>query len=318
MNYDTLLNAAKDGWGHMTVPGALHVVSTPIGNLGDITLRSLATLAHATLVCCEDTRTTRQLLSHFGIKARLMAVHEHNEAQSVAAVLEELAAGGKVALVSDAGTPLLSDPGTRLVARTIEAGYRVVPLPGASSLLAALVASGHATEPVTFYGFLPRKGAERTELLAKLATLPHTAVLFESPHRLVDTLRDLAQACAAAQSPGKDAATVSATTSTAAIPQPTPPVARVATVAREITKLHEDFHRGTLDDLIAYYIDTPPKGEIVIVLAGAPQVETAEDQLLEWAANLRAEGFRPREIVQRLMDEYGVARNTAYRLAHDV
>ncbi len=288
---ESIVNSALELWGHTVVPGALHVVSTPIGNLGDITLRALATLAKVSAVCCEDTRNTRALLTHFGVSVPLIAVHEHNEAQSVSTVIERLALGESVALVSDAGTPLVSDPGARLVAAVAQANLRVVPVPGASSLLAALVASGLNAETFTMFGFLPRKGGERTRIIEQLSAFPHTAVLFESPHRLVDTLRDISLA----SGPG-----------------------RVAAVGRELTKLYEEFRRGTLDELVAYYESTPPKGEIVIVLSAAEREELSESALSERAAELRAEGFRPREIVQRLVDEHGVPRNLAYRLAHDV
>ena len=285
-----LAREAAAMFAHTMVPGALHVVSTPIGNLGDISLRALAVLSHATLVCCEDTRQTRTLLARYGIDTPTTAVHEHNEARAIPAVLKRLVDNEVVALVSDAGTPLVSDPGARLVSAVVEQGLRVIPIPGASATLAALVASGITPHPCTILGFLPRKGPDRRELLAMLATLPHTAVLFESPHRLVDTLRDLSS--------------VTSTTRTAA-------------VARELTKVYEEVRRGTLVELAAYYDEVPPKGEIVIVLAGAVLEEVSEAQLETRAAELRAEGFRPREIVQRLMDEHGASRNQAYRLAHE-
>lgn len=277
-------------FGHTIVPGALHVVSTPIGNLADITLRALAVLSRATLVCCEDTRQTRTLLSRYGIDTATTALHEHNEARAIPAILRRLGDGEVVALVSDAGTPLVSDPGARLVTAAVDAGIRVVPIPGASATLAALVASGILPHPCTILGFLPRKGPERRDMLAMLHVLPHTAVLFESPHRLVDTLRDLSNS-----------------TSTS----------RTAAVARELTKVYEEVRRGTLAELAAYYDESPPKGEIVIVLAGAVQEEPTEAQLETRAVELRAEGFRPRDIVQRLMDEHGASRNQAYRLAHE-
>ena len=202
--------------------------------------------------------------------------------------------GESLALISDAGTPLVSDPGERLVRMAIEAGVRVVPIPGASSVLAALVGSGLPPHPCTTLGFLPRKGAERREMVAFAARLPHTVVLFESPNRLVDTLRELDGAAAlVADSP------------------------RTVAVARELTKHYEEFRRGTLRDVAAYFEQTPPRGEIVIVLAGAPVVVVSEDALKEVADALRASGVAPREIVQRLIDAHGASRNLAYRLAHD-
>lgn len=290
LTHDAITREAAALYAHTMVPGALHVVSTPIGNLGDITLRALAVLTQASVICCEDTRQTRTLLERFGITTPTTSLHEHNEAKAIPAVIARLRAGEVVALVSDAGTPLVSDPGARLVDAVIVEGLRVVPIPGASATLAALVASGIVPHPCTILGFLARKGQDRRQQLEMLARLTHTAVLFESPHRLVDTLRDLS--------------TVAGATRTAAI-------------ARELTKVYEEVRRGTLEELSAYYDGAPPKGEIVIVLAGAVHEELSEGQLSERAAELRAEGFRPREIVQRLMDEHGATRNLAYRLAHE-
>jgi 16S rRNA (cytidine1402-2'-O)-methyltransferase len=271
-------------------PGALHVVSTPIGNLGDITLRGLAVLHQVATICCEDTRHTRPLLDRFGIRTPTVALHEHNEAGMTPRLLERMRAGEALALVSDAGTPLVSDPGARLVEAAISAGLRVVPVPGASATLAALVASGITPHPFTVLGFPERKGKERENQLALAARLPHAVVLFESPNRLVDTLRELAAIAGASR-----------------------PVA----VARELTKHFEEVRRGTLLEVAAYYEAVPPRGEIVIVLAGATAAEPTEDGLRAIADRLRAEGFRPRDIVRQLMDEHGASRNLAYRLAHD-
>ena len=269
--------------------GALHIVSTPIGHLGDISIRALAVLHQASVIACEDTRHTRTLLSRYGIRTSTIAVHEHNEAQASPAIIRRLQAGEAVALVSDAGTPLLSDPGARLVQAVVDAGLRVVPVPGASAPLAALVASGLSPYPHTFVGFLARKGEERKTGLAACARSPHTTVLFESPVRLVDTLRDLAQVA------GNE---------------------RPAAVAREITKRFEEIRRGTLAELSAYYEGTPPRGEIVIVLAGAKVVAPTEQALEERASSLRAEGKSPRDIVSELVSLHGASRNLAYKLAH--
>lgn len=241
-------------------------------------------------VCCEDTRHARTLLKRYGIHTPTIAVHEHNEAQVTPRLIERLRAGEALALISDAGTPLVSDPGARLVGAVVEAGLRVVPVPGASATLAALVASGITPHPCTILGFLARKGTERKEQIALALRSPHAVVLFESANRLVETLRELAE--------GAD--------------RP-----RTVAVARELTKHYEEFRRGTLLDVAAYYEGTPPRGEVVIVLEGAPQLVPTEDGLREVAMALRAEGFRPRDIVQRLMDEHGASRNLAYRLAHD-
>ena len=271
-------------------PGALHVVSTPIGHLGDISLRALAVLEQVSCIACEDTRHTRTLLSRYGIRTATVAVHEHNEAQATPGILRRLHQGESVALVSDAGTPLLSDPGARLVQAAVDAGLRVVPVPGASAPLAALVASGISAHPSTVMGFLPRKGEERRNALAACARSTHTMVLFEAPPRLIDTLRDLAQVAGGE---------------------------RTAAVAREITKRYEDIRRGTLSELTAYYEGTPPRGEIVIVLAGAPEESPTVEALEARVTALRAEGRSPRDIVSELVSLHGASRNLAYRLAHD-
>ncbi len=270
--------------------GALHVVSTPIGHLGDISLRALAVLSEVAVVCCEDTRTSRTLLQRYGIHTPMLALHEHNEAEMAPRLLARLRDGDAIALISDAGTPLVSDPGSRLVDAVVQAGFRVVPVPGASATLAALVASGITPHPCTILGFLPRKGGERAEVLRMAAALPHAVVLFEAPGRVAQTLRDLASVA------GGD---------------------RPAAVARELTKKFEEIRRGTLDELAAYYEDTGPRGEIVLVLGGFTAVAPTETDLAAIAARLRAEGHRPRDIVQRLMDEHAASRNLAYRLAHD-
>lgn len=265
-------------------------MSTPIGHLGDITLRALAVLHQVAAICCEDTRHTRALLDRYGIRSPTLAVHEHNEASMTPRLIERLRAGEALAVVTDAGTPIVSDPGGRLAQAVAAQGLRVVPVPGASATLAALVASGLAAHPFTVLGFLDRKGKERENQLALASKLSHAVVLFESPNRLVETL----EALAAVSGDG-----------------------RTVAVARELTKHFEEIKRGTLADVAAYYRDIPPRGEIVIVLAGATAAEVTEDGLRAAADAWRAEGFRPRDIVRMLMDEHGASRNLAYRLAHD-
>lgn len=270
--------------------GALHVVSTPIGHLGDISLRALAVLQQVAVVCCEDTRQSRTLLTRYGITTPMLALHEHNEAQATPRLLARLQAGEAIALISDAGTPLVSDPGARLVDAAISAGLRVVPVPGASATLAALVASGITPHPCTILGFLPRKGGERRDMLRMAVEMPHAVVLFEAASRLVDTLRDLTEVAGGTR--------------------------RVA-VARELTKHFEEVKRGTLDVLTAYYEQTPARGEIVLVIDKADAVVATDETFIAVAQALRAEGRRPREILQLLMDEHGASRNLAYRIAHD-
>ena len=272
------------------IAGALHVVSTPIGHLGDISLRALAILHQVNAIACEDTRHTHTLLARYGISTATIALHEHNEAKATPAIIRRLQQGESLALVSDAGTPLVSDPGARLVEAVVAAGLRVVPVPGASAPLAALVASGLPPHPSTIVGFLPRKGDERRQLIQTTCRSPHTTVLFEASPRLIDTLTDLAEVA------GPD---------------------RRVVVARELTKRFEDIRRGTLAELAAYYEETPPRGEIVIVLAGAPFESPSEEALQAMATALRASGRSARDITNELMSAHGAPRNLAYRLAHD-
>jgi len=270
--------------------GTLHVVSTPIGNLGDMTLRGVETLKAVSLVLCEDTRHSRRLLDHFGIRTAVASYHEHNEARETPRVVARLLAGDDVALISDAGTPLLSDPGQRLVTAAVEAGVRVSPVPGASALLSALVASGIAADVFTFLGFLPRKGRERHERLAMLSALTCTGVLYEAPGRVAETLAELA-----ALDAGE----------------------RRAVVARELTKQFEEVRRGTVRELGEYYREAPPRGEVVIVVEGRAPVALDEAALLDAARTLRGEGATTREIVRSLVDRHGAPRNLAYKLAQD-
>jgi len=234
--------------------GLLVLVPTPLGNLGDLPPRAAAVLAEADVVACEDTRHTGKLLSLVGIRAhRLVAVHEHNEAAMAAVVVDWVRLGQTVALVTDAGLPGVSDPGQRVVQAVAAAGLRVTVVPGASAGVAALVISGLPTDRWVFEGFLPRKGSERTQRLAELAAERRTIVLYEAPHRLNATLAALRRAC------GDD---------------------RQLVIVRELTKLHEEVWRGTL----AESADRPaPRGEHVIVLAGAPAPEEASDEAIEEA-----------------------------------
>ena len=278
------------GGGDGTAPGRLFVVSTPIGNMGDFSFRGVETLRQVSVVYAEDTRHSRHLLDRYDLTTPLVAYHEHNEAKLTPRIVERLLGGESVALVSDAGTPLLSDPGARLVQAAIAAGVPVVPVPGASALLAALVTAGLSAEPFTFFGFLPRGGAERAQRLVAVAQSPFTTVLYEAPGRVVDTLS------AVAERAGAD---------------------RPAAVARELTKLYEDVRRGTLAELVAYYAETPPKGEVVIVIAGAPAPVLDESALRERARELRGQGYSVRDTATELAREFDAARNLAYRVARD-
>ena len=271
--------------------GALVVVGTPIGNLGDLSPRAVAALGSADVIYAEDTRHSRKLLSHAGISGvPLRSLHEHNEADRVDEVVVAVAAGRTVALVSDAGMPGVSDPGVRVVAAVGAAGMCVTVVPGPSAVLAALVSSGLATDRFCFEGFLPRSGRDRTVRLAVLAAEPRTSVLFEAPGRVAATLADLAAVC------GAD---------------------RQLAVARELTKLHEEVWRGTLEEAGAWASEGV-RGEVVLVLAGAPapeEVEVTESVLAaEVTAALRA-GARTRGAVDEVAARHGVSRRRVYELA---
>ncbi|MDL2398993.1 16S rRNA (cytidine(1402)-2'-O)-methyltransferase [Rhizobium mayense] len=269
---------------------ALYLVATPIGNLGDITLRALETLAGADVLACEDTRVTRVLLDRYGIQNRPFAYHEHNADEAGPRLLQALEAGRSVALVSDAGTPLVSDPGYRLAQQAIDAGYRVVPIPGASAPLAALVGSGLPNDAFFFAGFLPAKDKGRRDRLAELAAVPATLIFFESPHRIAATL------AAAADVLGGE---------------------RKAAVCRELTKTFEEFRRGTLTELAVFYGAVEHvKGEIVL-LVGPPAESIAAEAdveaiLTELARTMptakaageaaRLTGLPRKDLYQRLLD----------------
>ncbi|MDP6868259.1 MAG: 16S rRNA (cytidine(1402)-2'-O)-methyltransferase [Acidimicrobiales bacterium] len=271
--------------------GRLVLVATPIGNLGDLSPRASEELAAADLVACEDTRRTGRLLQHAGISgSELLRLDEHTEERSTAVVVDRIGCGETVALVSDAGTPGISDPGERVVRRVVEAGHPVVVVPGPSASVAAVSASGLATHRWCMEGFLPRKGSARSDRLAELAVEERTMVLFESPNRLATTLRDLSGVL------GPD---------------------RRAVVAREMTKLHEEFVRGTVAEL-ANRFDEPPKGEVVLVLEGAPPPAEVDDERIQvvldeaWAG-----GASTRDAADEAARRLGVSRRRAYRLALD-
>ncbi|MBA2533970.1 MAG: 16S rRNA (cytidine(1402)-2'-O)-methyltransferase [Rubrobacter sp.] len=258
----------------------LAVVPTPIGNLEDITLRALRYLREADLVACEDTRRTGRLLAHYEIKRDLIAYHEHNE-ERLAPELAERAKTERIALVTDAGTPLVSDPGYRLMRACIEAGVEIEALPGPSSLTTALVASGLPADTVVFTGFPPRKGGERTKLFERIATEPSTFVLFESPHRLIRTLGDL------------------------------PATAPVA-VCRELTKLHEEVFRGTAEEAAGHF-SMGLKGEVVLVVwGGTEQADESLEDVVRRARDYAAEGESPSQAAARAARESGRRRGEVY------
>ncbi len=271
-------------------PGTLHIVSTPIGNLGDLSPRAVEVLRSVNAVLAEDTRHTRVLTDRYDIRTAMIAYHEHNEAKATPGLVARLVNGDSLALVSDAGTPLLSDPGSRLVHAAIDAGVRVSPVPGASALLAALAGAGLATDRFTFFGFLARKGGDRTRTLSEIAALPHTAVLYEAPNRVAETLAELEQVGAGE---------------------------RQAVVARELTKQFEEFRRGTVRELARYHEEHEVRGEVVLLVAGASPLVVDEARLREKAAALRAGGMSARDLTRVLMETEHAPRNLAYRIAHE-
>ena len=261
--------------------GRLVVCPTPIGNLEDVTLRTLAALRDADVIACEDTRRTRVLLDRYGITGSLVSYHEHNERARARELVRRMRDGSVVALVSDAGMPLVSDPGFVLVQEAVAAGLAVVVLPGPSSVLAALVASGLPADHWRFAGFVPRKAAERTALFGA----PETVVAFESPNRVAATLRTLAGV-----DPG-----------------------RAVAVCRELTKIHEEVVRGTAGELADRYERGAPKGEVVLVIGPAPGAEADTDAALEAVRTLVEAGARPRVAAGVVADLTGARANALYR-----
>lgn len=271
-----------------TETGCLYLVATPIGNLEDITLRALRVLKEVDLIACEDTRQTLKLLNHYAIRKRLVSYHEHNELTRAPELVIELEQGAQVALVSDAGTPVISDPGHRLVTLCLRHHIPVVPVPGASALVAALAASGLSTEEFVFVGFLPARAGERRRALGELAAEKRSLVLYEAPHRLEDTLRDALEILG---------------------PRP-------AVIAREVTKLHEEFLRGTLEELLARVRRKPLRGEMTLLIGPGQNKKPAENPqpLAQRVAQLMGEGsFDRKAALKQAARERGLTRREAYK-----
>ena len=262
----------------------LYLVSTPIGNLGDITLRALGVLARADIIYCEDTRHSAKLLQHYSITARTRPFHDHNEDREIERAIGDLESGKRIAIISDAGTPLLSDPGFKLVRTAAAAGVPVVPVPGASALLAALTASGLPTDAFFFAGFLPPKRASRRARLAELSPIPGSLVFYEAPHRVAETLSDMAGLLGERQ----------------------------AVVARELTKLHEEIARGSLAEL-AETATEDMKGEVVIVV-GPLQTQVISDEMLGNRLAAALEVMSLKDAARALADEFGVPKARVYGL----
>jgi 16S rRNA (cytidine1402-2'-O)-methyltransferase len=271
--------------------GTLYLVATPIGNLEDITHRALRVLREVDVIACEDTRHTRTLLTHFSIQTKTLSYHEHNERERAAELAARLAAGASVALVSDAGTPGINDPGFRLVRACIERDINVVPVPGATAFVAALVASGLPTDEFYFAGFLPPRQHARRLRLAALRALPATLVFYEAPHRIAGALTDAREVLGE----------------------------REAAVARELTKLHEEIARGRLTELIARFSgEHAARGEMVLVIdrhvvAGDEAGEPQAHDIATLVAALEGEGLDPRAALKRAAREMGLNRDEAYR-----
>jgi 16S rRNA (cytidine1402-2'-O)-methyltransferase len=267
-------------------PGVLHVVATPIGNLEDLSPRALATLREAAAIYCEDTRVTGKLAARFGLSTPRFSCHEHNEMRRIPEILERLARGESVALVSDAGTPGLSDPGRHVVAAAAQAGFPVVGIPGPSASVLALSVSGLSGSPHHFEGYLPPRGGDRRKRLEELAARTETLVFFEAPHRIGRFLESAAAALGD----------------------------RPAVVCRELTKLHEEILRGTLPELAASLASSPGRGEYVVVVAGAPlSTESWSDADID-AAIARRAGQPPRELARELALESGRPAREIYKM----
>jgi len=266
--------------------GVLYVVATPIGNLEDITLRALRVLKEVNRIAAEDTRHTQTLLNHYGITTPLTSYHEHNERSKVRGLIERLARGENIALVSDAGTPAISDPGYRLVGAAIREKLSVVPIPGASAALAVLSASGLPSDRFAFEGFLPAAKQERKNKLQELKGETRTMIFYEAPHRLKESLEDLLQIFGD----------------------------REISIGREMTKLHEEFLRGTVSAVLLQIAERDVKGELTLIVHGATvEFEIAEDQLKAEIGRLITAGNGAKEISELIGGRYGLAKREVYR-----
>ena len=274
--------------------GTLYVVATPLGNLDDLSPRAAATLRQVAAVVAEDTRHTKPLLAHAGARGALVSFHAHSSAAALRRILHLLGTGKDVALVTDAGTPAVSDPGAELVAAARARDVNVVTVPGPTAVAAALSVSGLAADRYLFLGFLPRKGGERRRLLDFVAQSEWTVVLFEAPPRVAALLEDLAAACGGE---------------------------RRAAVARELTKVFEETRAGTLEELAGYYAAAPPRGEVTVLVAGAGKRVREEEPPPDAEARARAllaQGMTRRDVANQIAAETGITRNTAYRLVNEL
>ena len=273
--------------------GTLYVVATPLGNLGDLSPRAADTLKNVAAVAAEDTRHTKTLVTHVGSHAELISFHAHSSERALERILGLLGTGKDVALVTDAGTPTVSDPGAVLVAAARARDIPIVTIPGPTAVAAALAVSGLGADRYVFLGFLPRKGGDRRRLLEIVAQSEWTVVMFEAPNRVADLLSDLAEVC------GDE---------------------RQVAVSRELTKVFEETRAGTLAELAGYYADAPPRGEVTVVVSGtgkaAPEEVTIDPETR--ARALLAQGMTRKDVADQVADETGISRNTAYRLVNEL
>jgi 16S rRNA (cytidine1402-2'-O)-methyltransferase len=277
-----------------STPGTLYVVATPLGNLGDLSARATEVLSNVAVVAAEDTRRTRGLLTHLNARPTLLSFHAHSAERRLESILDILRSGRDVALVSDAGTPSVSDPGTDLVAETRAAGISVVPIPGPSAVTTLLSAAGLPADRYLFLGFIPRKGRERTRLLTRAATEEWSVVFFEAPPRVAALLEDLIPLAGAG---------------------------RAVVIGRELTKLHEEIRAGTLREMADYFTAVPARGELTVILQGTGEPASPPDRTedaMEQASTLLAEGLSRREVAQRLTQSLGLPRNEAYKLVMEL
>lgn len=273
--------------------GTLYVVATPLGNLGDLSPRAADTLKRVAAVAAEDTRHSKPLLNHAGSQAELISFHAHSSERAVERILRILSEGRDVALITDAGTPAISDPGVVLVAAARERGIPIVTIPGPTAVAASLSVSGISGDRYLFLGFLPRKGSDRRRFLLTAAQSEWTVVIFEAPNRVTQLLTDLIEVCG---------------------PE------RPAAVSRELTKVFEETRSGTLQELSEHYAEAPARGEVTVVIAGTgkPPAKEPQGDPAERARSLLAEGLSRKDVADRLADETGISRNSAYRLVNDL
>jgi 16S rRNA (cytidine1402-2'-O)-methyltransferase len=275
------------------VAGTLYVVATPLGNLGDLSPRAADTLKRVAAVAAEDTRHSKPLLNHAGSQAELVSFHAHSSDRALERILRILSKGGDVALITDAGTPAISDPGVVLVAAARERGIPIVTIPGPTAVAASLAVSGIPGDRYSFLGFLPRKGSDRRRLLDLIAKSEWTVVVFEAPNRVTQLLADLIEVCG--------------------------PERRVA-VSRELTKVFEETRSGTLQDLSEHYAEAPVRGEVTVVVAGTgkPRAEEPRVDPSDRAKALLASGLSRKDVAERVAEETGISRNAAYKLVNEL